>query len=78
MTLIRLAGVDTKISGTLKGGGLLLDTCAVCSKGDPLLSVKESATNLTCWQRAALGHSTRAPGVILPSLHVNLSVVNAS
>ena len=55
MTLIRLAGVDTKISGTLKGGGLLLDTCAVCSKGDPLLSVKESATNLTCWQRAALG-----------------------
>lgn len=45
--LMRLAGVVTTMSGTVKGGGLLLDTCAVSSKGLPSKSVRESATSLT-------------------------------
>ncbi len=45
--LMRLAGVVTTMSGTVKGGRLLLDTCAVSSKGLPSKSVRESATSLT-------------------------------
>ena len=66
--LIRLAGVVTTMSGTLNGGGLLLDTWTVDTNGVPELSVRESATDLTWLHRAAFGHSTRAPGVILPCL----------
>ena len=66
--LMRLAGVVTTMSGTVKGGGLLLDTSAVSSSGLPSPSVKESATSLTWLHRAAFGHRTKAPGVMLPSL----------